>query len=125
MLESAINHTKGLAMSATKSQNQLTKHEILAYLTSIKPELEKVGITKLGLFGSYAKDRADIASDIDITIEMSDDFLKQYQGFKGIIYLENLRESIMRHFKIQVDLCDTTTMPNDKKANLLKGVIYV
>ena len=28
-----------------------------------------LGVTKLGLFGSYAKDRADVFSDIDIVIE--------------------------------------------------------
>lgn len=112
-------------MSAIKShQNKLTKHDILNYLTSIKPELEKVGIIKLGLFGSYAKGTADIASDIDITIEQNAK-KRVLRGFDYFIYLEDLRERIMRHFKIQVDLCDTTTMPSDKKERLLKEVIYV
>ncbi|TWO19887.1 nucleotidyltransferase domain-containing protein, partial [Campylobacter hyointestinalis] len=37
----------------------LTKEAILAYLSEIKPSLEKDGIQKIGLFGSYAKGYAD------------------------------------------------------------------
>ena len=33
----------------------LTKESILAYLSELKPGLEKDGIQKIGLFGSYAK----------------------------------------------------------------------
>ena len=47
---------------------KLTKEIILEYLSSIKEELNQDGIVEIGLFGSYAKDKADLASDIDIVI---------------------------------------------------------
>ncbi|AHE94552.1 TPA: nucleotidyltransferase domain-containing protein [Campylobacter fetus subsp. venerealis] len=102
----------------------LTKDEILDYLKEIKPKLQEDGIVKLGLFGSFAKDTADIASDVDITIETTGDFVKKH-SWGGIIYLDNLRERFMRKFKRQVDLCDTASMSKQKQQNLLTGVIYV
>ena len=46
----------------------LTKEAILAYLSELKPSLEKDGIQKIGLFGSYAKGYAGEDSDIDIVV---------------------------------------------------------
>lgn len=104
----------------------LTKEEILDYLREIKPELEKDGITKIGLFGSYAKDKASIYSDIDITIETTDKFVKNFTGFKALIYLDDLRNKIARHFKTPTDLCDSAGFKDDvKRQKVLKGVIYV
>ena len=45
-----------------------SKDEILKFLSSQKKRLFAVGVTELGLFGSYAKDSADALSDIDIAI---------------------------------------------------------
>ena len=43
--------------------------EIISTLKQLKPELqEKFGVTKLALFGSYARDEATEDSDIDIVI---------------------------------------------------------
>ncbi len=103
----------------------LDKEEILKYLSKLKPELQEVGINKIGLFGSYAKDKADISSDIDVTIESSQEFVDKLGGMKALIYLEDLREKIMRRFKVQVDLCDTASMKEEKKRDILTGVIYV
>ena len=55
----------------------ITKEQILAYLRELKPQLQKDGIEKIGLFGSYAKDRASIFSDIDIVIATNDEFYRK------------------------------------------------
>ncbi|MDO5046542.1 nucleotidyltransferase family protein [Campylobacter sp.] len=103
-----------------------TKEEILEFLRSLKPELESFGIKKVGLFGSYAKDKANIASDIDVVIESSEETIqKAGGGIKAIIYLEELRSRIMKRFKISADLCDIASMSEEKKQRLLQGVIYV
>ncbi|SQC36409.1 putative nucleotidyltransferase [Helicobacter fennelliae] len=104
---------------------KLTKEIILEYLSSIKEELNQDGIVEIGLFGSYAKDKADLASDIDIVICSSESFLKKFRGFEGAIYLDDLRQRIMKHFKIQVDICDTFSMNEERKKNLLESAIYV
>lgn len=104
----------------------VSQENILNYLKKIKPELRKHGIGKLGLFGSYAKNKADIFSDIDITIECDDDFVqKNGGGLKAIVFVDKLRENISKYFKLQVDICDTTTMKKEDKNSILQGVIYV
>ncbi len=49
----------------------LTKEKILAILRSNKPYFEKeLGVVRIGLFGSYAKDFYKSESDIDILVEL-------------------------------------------------------
>nr|WP_314166072.1 nucleotidyltransferase domain-containing protein [uncultured Campylobacter sp.] len=50
-----------------------TKDEILNFLRELKPELESFGIYKVGLFGSYAKDRANIAEKFKISADLFDE----------------------------------------------------
>ena len=44
-----------------------TKDEILNFLRELKPELESFGIYKVGLFGSYAKNGANITEMFKIS----------------------------------------------------------
>lgn len=103
----------------------LTREVILNHLVDMKKELEKDGITKIGLFGSYAKGKADLASDVDIVICTSQEFLDKFKGFDGAIYLDNLRQKLTKHFKRQVDLCDIFSITQEKKGLLLKESLYV
>ena len=103
----------------------LTKEHILAYLSSIKEELAQDGITQIGLFGSYAKDKADLASDIDIVICSSKQFSENFSDFAGAIYIDELAQKIRKQFKIQVDICDTFSMSEERKKHLLSEAIYV
>ena len=49
----------------------MTKAYILNFLTNHRQELaDKFGVTKIGLFGSYARDEAKETSDIDIALEI-------------------------------------------------------
>ena len=50
-----------------------TKDEILNFLRELKPELESFGIYKVGLFGSYAKGRANIAETFKISADLFDE----------------------------------------------------
>lgn len=107
------------------TNNPLTQAQILDYLKSIKQELENDGIVKLGLFGSYAKNKADIASDIDIVICSTNDFVAKYGGFGALAYLGDLRERVKKQFGVEVDICDVASMPQERKDRLLNGAIYV
>jgi len=86
----------------------MTKEYILGFLTNNKQLLkEKYNVTKIGLFGSYARDEALETSDIDLAIETSkkDFFIKsdlQYfleDSFDTKIdigYLDSMREFYRR-----------------------------
>ncbi|MCR4941676.1 MAG: nucleotidyltransferase domain-containing protein [Campylobacter sp.] len=105
----------------------LDKAEILAYLKELKPELEKDGITKIGLFGSYAKDEAHAFSDIDIVVESNAKKMIERFGsaMSAICFFDELKHKIAKRFKRSIDLCDTTSMSIEKKELLTQGAIYV
>lgn len=51
---------------------------ILDTLENIFPGLkEKYGVTKIGIFGSVARNEPDVESDVDIVVEMEPDLLKR------------------------------------------------
>ena len=47
----------------------LTKNYIMEQLKSHKPEIEKFGVNKIGLYGSYVREEFTSKSDIDILID--------------------------------------------------------
>jgi len=99
----------------------LKKEEILEFLGSIKDELRQNGIEKVGLFGSFAKDSADLLSDIDIVIKTSDYFVKKNRGIRGLLYLDDLKRRIKNRFYRDVDICDESGLKNKK---VLSEAIY-
>ncbi len=99
-----------------------TKEDILHYLSLIKPRLEHDGIEKIGLFGSFASDRADVLSDIDLVIKTTNQFVVQNRGVKAFLYLEDLRNQLKKEFKREVDLCDESGL---KDKSIIESAIYV
>lgn len=50
----------------------MTRAQLLARLSVLKPELDKLGIASLRVFGSYARDEARPDSDIDLLVEFKE-----------------------------------------------------
>lgn len=49
----------------------MNRETIIQYLSEHKPEFEqKFGVTKIGLFGSFARRQGQKESDIDIVVEL-------------------------------------------------------
>jgi len=96
----------------------MTKNEILNYLQKHKNEfLEKYQVSKIALFGSFARDEDKKDSDIDIAIEtkLSDYFL-----------LYDLKEELENSFHKKVDLVRIREKMNlALKNRILKDGIYV
>lgn len=101
------------------------KEPILLYLKELKPNLQKEGISEIGLFGSFAKDEATIYSDIDIFIKTTKTFDNKYKGFAYFSFLENLRKQIAKKFNKEVDLCDLSAdETNNNDFFKFAGAIY-
>jgi uncharacterized protein len=68
----------------------MTRDEVLALLTQHKPVLaERFGVTKLALFGSFARDAAGEESDVDLLVSFDGPATsKRYFGVQ--FYLEDL-----------------------------------
>jgi len=95
----------------------MNKQEIIDFLVSHKQELyEKYGVTRIGLFGSYARDEAKEDSDIDIAVEIESS--NKYRSFFG------LKRHLEEKFKKKVDLGIESTLKPIAKKYILKQIIY-
>lgn len=105
----------------------ISKEMILDYLRELKPQLEKDGITKLGLFGSYANGYANrTLSDIDILIETNNEFHKKFSGSSYFAYLNYIAENIETKFHRDIDICNIKYYNGKKdKKDFFMGAIYV
>lgn len=95
----------------------MTKYEILQTLAEQKSHIEKeFEVSKIGLFGSYAKDTQSQDSDIDFYVEFK---RKTFDNLAGLwVYLENL-------YNKKIDIIHKHN--NNNKviiSNIQKEVIY-
>ncbi|GBF44591.1 toxin-antitoxin system toxin subunit [Leptospira levettii] len=68
-----------------------SKKELIEELTKIKPILNNnFGVLKIGIFGSFAKDKVNSDSDVDLLVEMKSPDFDSFVGLK--IFLEKLFE---------------------------------
>jgi len=78
------------------SLNILSRENILIELRKLKPELEKqFGVTKIGIFGSLARDEVRDDSDIDVVIEMPE---------PDLFSVVHIKETLEEDFKRPVDI---------------------
>lgn len=96
----------------------MTKNEIIDFIKAHKKELqEQLGVIKIGLFGSYARDDAKEDSDVDIAIELSDKN-RADNYFKLLHFLED-------HLKKKIDLGIESCIKPAAKDHIQKEIIYV
>ena len=76
----------------------LTKDYILKTLKEHKPELLKLGIRYVGLFGSYSREESYGNSDIDILI----DFEPDQESFDNYMAVYDLLEELFKNQKVEV-----------------------
>lgn len=97
----------------------MTKTFILNFLKKEKEHFfEAYGVTKIGLFGSYARGEENDLSDIDIAIEISPEKKNLSSFFSFKRELENV-------FQKKVDLGIESTLKPIAKDYILKEIIYV
>lgn len=103
-----------------KKGKKITKSDILAFLAKEKKELEnKYRVSKIGIFGSYARGEETDDSDIDIILE----FLPQTENLTEI--KSSLRELIERQFGKEVDICREKYLKPYYRNQILQSAIYV
>ncbi|MFH5834383.1 nucleotidyltransferase family protein [Halalkalibaculum sp. DA3122] len=95
----------------------MKKETIIQYLSDHKPEFEqKFGVTKIGLFGSYARGQNDKDSDIDIVVELEKPDLLILVGIKQRIEEDlGMKVDIVRHRE---------RMNNNLKKRIEKDAVY-
>ncbi len=97
-----------------------TKGEILEFLARNKEYFRvKFGITKIGLFGSYAKDEQAENSDIDLIVEFENDTPNLHD------VKNELKFYIKSRFYINVDIAREKYLKPYYRKTILKETIYV
>ena len=97
-----------------------TKEEILLFLKSNKLFLtKKFHLTKIGLFGSFARGDQKPSSDIDLLIERA-------PGANNIFDSDwELKELLKKQFNRDVDICTEKYIKSYFRPYILKDAIYV
>jgi uncharacterized protein len=96
----------------------MTKEIILTFLRENRSLLrQQFGVQKIGLFGSYARDEATGASDIDIAVE-----LESTNSFRSFFLLLHFLEDKLHH---KIDLGIEHSIKERAKKTLLKDIVYV
>jgi uncharacterized protein len=76
----------------------LTKKEIVNLLKAQKENLMKMGVSQIGLFGSFVSEKATPESDIDILI----DFETERETFDNLLNVSEYLEKLFQNRKIDI-----------------------
>ena len=98
----------------------LTSKEIISILNEKKNILERYTVKKIGLFGSFAKDKQNKNSDIDLIVEFGNPDLDNFMNL--IDYLENL---FGRRVEVLTPIGVDTIRIKEVAADIKRSVIYV
>ncbi len=62
------------------------ENRILQRIKELQPEMQKrFGVTRIGVFGSFARGEEEAESDVDILVEMSDPTFDRYMDLKFLL----------------------------------------
>jgi predicted nucleotidyltransferase len=77
----------------------IKSNDVIEKLRYLKPELEKrYGVTRIGIFGSVARNEAHSESDIDIVVDMAPDLLKRVSLKAELESLFGKRVDVIRYW---------------------------
>jgi predicted nucleotidyltransferase len=94
------------------------KKEIIEIIRSSKPELElRYGVQRLGLFGSYVREKQRKKSDIDILVKFNRDI--------DLFEFVDLREYLENQLNSKVDLVMESALKPNLGKRILAEVEYV
>lgn len=96
-----------------------SKSEVLATIRGYKKALAKFGVKNIGLFGSYAREKQNDESDIDILL----DFDGEKETFDNYMATYDLLENAFRGRRVEVVTKNGLSPYIGPK--ILKEVIYV
>jgi hypothetical protein len=96
----------------------MVKQEIIRIIRNSKPEMEShYGVDRLGLFGSYVKEKQRKKSDIDILVAFNRDI--------DLFDFLDLREFLESRLSIKVDLVMESALKPAIGKRILSEVEYV
>jgi len=103
----------------------MKKEDILNYLKLYKKRMEnEYHIEKIGLFGSYAKDKEHFSSDIDLVLKFKSDYINSCDPWDYFNKLGHIKNDMINHFLLHVDIVDEQSN-SPYLSQIQKEAIYV
>jgi uncharacterized protein len=97
-----------------------TREEIISFISRNKNLFRKeFHITKIGVFGSYAREEQSKASDLDLIVEFEDNTQNLYD-----LKLD-LKEFFRSKLGVEVDICREKFIKSRIKEEILMETLYV
>ena len=101
-----------------QSESEIDKEFVIQKIKSILPELKKLGIKKIGLFGSVKRREAKADSDVDILIE----FVKGEKNYQNLLKIKDLLDSSINR---KIDLVQVDGLSKYIGPKILEEVEYI
>jgi len=96
-----------------------TRDQILSFISQNKKMLrEKYHITRIGLFGSYAREEQKATSDIDLLVEFEENTQDLYD------LKIQIKDFFRNKFGIETDICREKYIKPRIKKTILKETLY-
>ena len=96
-----------------------TLEEISAFLVSQKPHLARLGIKKIGVFGSYVRGDQNSDSDLDILVDL------ERPAKIGLLEFIGIEQDISEHLGLPVDLVIKSNLRPLLRERILAEVVYL
>jgi uncharacterized protein len=96
-----------------------TLDEIMNALSDEKKLFQKMGISRVGIFGSFVKGTSKEDSDIDILIEIDND------SSLSLFSLIDLEQKLSDKFKRKADICISRDIKPSLREKIISEVRYV
>ena len=95
----------------------MSREEIIRPLQAHSIELKQLGIRRLGLFGSHARNEARIDSDVDLLVDI--------EGTCGLLRFSQLQRHLEQALQKRVDPVTVNALHPALRQRILNEVWYV
>jgi predicted nucleotidyltransferase len=101
-----------------KKVSRLNDEVVIKHLRAMNPGLNKdFGVSKIGIFGSYARNEQEKDSDLDVLVE--------FNRPVNLFEFSRLKTFLTNQLGIQVDLVTPGALKPLIKEKILKSVAYI
>jgi len=95
----------------------LNKNEVIRILQNNSDKIQRFGVKKIGLFGSYVKDAQIESSDLDFIVEFE-------RGEKSYDNLAELKFFLEDLFDKEIDLVTIDSIRPELKTDIMENIEY-
>lgn len=93
------------------------RDEIFSILSSLEKDLKKLGVKRIGLFGSFSRGTQTTLSDVDLIVSF-------FPGYKNYDNFYTLVELLEHHLKRKIELITEESLDPYLKKEIEKDINY-